>query len=113
FITRVTRLFRVTSDLSPDGRTRTYGVHGQLFFGSAEDFIDALDFREVVDKVMIDLSRAEILDVSGVQALDRAILKFRRGGAEVEITGMNEASRSLVDRVAAQHKPAPDELTQQ
>jgi sulfate permease, SulP family len=36
-----------------------------------------------------------------VQALDMAVLKFRRDGAEVEIVGMNEASETIVDRLAS------------
>jgi len=40
-----------------------------------------------------------------VQALDMAILKFRRDGAEVEVVGMNEATETLVDRLAIHDKP--------
>jgi SulP family sulfate permease len=46
-----------------------------------------------------------------VQALDMAILKFRRDGAEVEVVGMNEATETLVDRLAIHDKPgAMDKL---
>ena len=38
-------------------------------------------------------------------ALDRVVLKFRREGTEVELLGMNEASATLVDRLAAHDKP--------
>jgi SulP family sulfate permease len=34
-----------------------------------------------------------------------AVLKFRRDGAEVEIIGMNEASETIVDRLAIHDKP--------
>ena len=34
-----------------------------------------------------------------------AVLKFRRDGAEVEIVGMNEASATIVDRLAIHDKP--------
>jgi SulP family sulfate permease len=40
-----------------------------------------------------------------------AVLKFRRDGAEVEIIGMNEASETIVDRLAIHDKPgAMDKL---
>ena len=32
-----------------DGRTRTYRVSGQVFFASSDRFVDAFDFREVLD----------------------------------------------------------------
>ena len=95
-----------------DGRERTYRVEGQLFYGSVEDFMAAFDFREVLDTVILDVTGAHIWDISSVQALDMTVLKFRREGAEVRIVGMNEASETIVDRLAIQDKPgAMDRLT--
>ena len=112
FAAKIAQLFRVSSSATADGRVRTYVIEGQLFYGSVEDFMDAFDFREALDKVIIDVSRAHIWDISSVQALDMAVLKFRRDGAEVEIIGMNEASETLVDRLATHDKPgAMDRLT--
>ncbi|TJZ84426.1 SulP family inorganic anion transporter [Paracoccus hibiscisoli] len=112
FAAKIAQLFRIRSTLSADGRERTYVVEGQLFYGSAEDFANAFDFREAVEVVTIDVSGAHIWDISSVQALDMAILKFRRAGAEVRLIGMNEASETLVDRLAIHDKPgALDKLT--
>ena len=111
FAGKIAQLFRVTSMISADGRVRTYVIEGQLFYGSVEDFMNAFDFREALDKVVLDVSGAHIWDISSVQALDMAVLKFRRDGAEVEIRGMNAASETLVDRLAIHDKPgAMDKL---
>lgn len=111
FAWKIAQLFGVRSTLSDDGRTRTYIIEGQLFFASADDFMQSFDFREVLEKVVIDVSRAHIWDISSVAALDMAVLKFRRDGAEVEIIGMNEASETIVDRLAIHDKPgAMDKL---
>ena len=80
-------------------------VEGQLFYGSVEDFMDAFDFREALDRVVLDVSRAHIWDISSVQALDMVVLKFRREGAEVEVVGLNAASETIVDRLAIHDKP--------
>ncbi|MFP1644938.1 SulP family inorganic anion transporter [Pontitalea aquivivens] len=105
FAAKIAQLFRVTSTASADGRERTYVVEGQLFYGSVEDFMAAFDFREALDRVVIDVSRAHIWDISSVQALDMAVLKFRRDGAGVDIVGMNAASETIVDRLAVHDKP--------
>ncbi|MFC4723818.1 SulP family inorganic anion transporter [Glycocaulis abyssi] len=105
FAWRVSRNFAVSTLASEDGRERTYTVTGQLFFASSEDFMKAFDFKEVLDKVTIDLSAAHIWDLSSVAAIDMAVLKFRREGAEVELKGMNTASRTLVDRLGIHDKP--------
>ncbi len=109
FAGKVARLFRVTSTLSEDGRTRTYLVEGQLFFASADDFSAAFDVREKLDAVVIDVSRAHIWDISSVAALDGVVLKFRRAGAEVRLVGLNAASETIVDRLAIHDKPGAEE----
>ncbi len=105
FAGKIAQLFSVRTEISPDGRVRTYHVEGQLFYGSVEDFMAAFDFKEAPEQVVIDVSRAHIWDISSVQALDMAILKFRRDGAEVEVVGMNEATETLVDQLAIHDKP--------
>jgi len=111
FAGKIAQLFRVTSTLSPDGRERVYTVEGQMFYGSVEDFMAAFDFKESLERVTIDVSQAHIWDISSVQALDMAVLKFRREGAEVSITGMNAATETIVDKLALHDKPgAMDKL---
>ncbi|MDZ4311014.1 MAG: SulP family inorganic anion transporter [Cypionkella sp.] len=111
FAGKIAQLFNVTTNISKDGRVRTYVVEGQLFYGSVEDFMNAFDFKEALDKVIIDVSLAHIWDISSVQALDMAVLKFRRDGAEVEIVGMNAATETIVDKLAIHDKPgAMDQL---
>ena len=105
FAGKIAQIFRVTSALSADGRHRTYTVEGQVFFASSERFAASFDFREALEKVTIDVSAAHIWDISSVAALDMIVLKFRREGAEVEILGLNEASSTIVARLAEHDKP--------
>lgn len=84
---------------------REYQVVGQVFFTSADQFIGGFDFKEAVDKVTIDLTRAHFWDITAISSLDKVIIKFRREGADVNIVGLNEASATLVDRFAVHDKP--------
>ncbi len=105
FAWKIAQIFRVTSTLSEDGTARTYIVEGQVFFASADAFTRAFDFKEALEKVTIDIGRAHIWDISSVAALDMIILKFRREGAVVDLIGMNEASETIVDKLAIHDKP--------
>ena len=105
FAHKVGRVLRVDRSLSDDGRTRSYHVVGQVFFASAESLIGALDFKEVVDRVRIDVGRAHFWDLTAIAALDKLVLKFRREGAEVEVVGLDAASATLVDRLGLHDKP--------
>lgn len=111
FANKVGHFMLVTSDYDEESDTRTYRVVGQVFFSSSEKFIESFDFKEAVDNIVIDLSRAHFWDITAVGALDKAVIKFRREGAEVEIIGLNEASATIVDRFAVHDKPgAVDQL---
>lgn len=105
FAHKVGRVLRIDRSSSADGRVRTYTVVGQVFFASSETFTGAFDFKEVIDKVCIDVSRAHFWDITAVSALDKVVLKFKREGTEVEVRGLNEASATLVDRFAVHDKP--------
>jgi SulP family sulfate permease len=104
FAFKVSQLLGITSTLDAP-EERTYHVRGQLFFVSASTFADAFDFREVLQKVRLDVTHAHFWDLSAIAALDRVVLKFRREGAEVELVGLNEASKTLVLRIAQHDKP--------
>ena len=103
FARKVAQVIRITS--TRDGETRTYVVRGQVFFASSDTFIAAFDFKEVLAKVVIDVSASHFWDLSSVGALDKVVLKFRREGTEVEIFGMNEATATLVDQLGTHNKP--------
>lgn len=103
FATKVARFMAVSSELKDD--TRTYTVAGQVFFASSDRFMSHFDFREAVERVVIDVTHAHFWDITSVSALDRVVIKFRREGTEVEIKGMNDATRTLVDRFGVHDKP--------
>ncbi|HEX5306957.1 MAG TPA: SulP family inorganic anion transporter [Dyella sp.] len=105
FARKVGRVLHVGSALSTDERIREYRVTGQVFFASAESFTNTFDFREALDGVRIDVSRAHFWDLTAVNALDKVVLKFRREGTEVVVHGLNEASATLVDRLGVSDKP--------
>ncbi|HBG29675.1 MAG TPA: sodium-independent anion transporter, partial [Gammaproteobacteria bacterium] len=110
FAHKVGQILRITSLAEDEGHARTYTVFGQVFFASAERFINAFDYKEVIEQVRIDVSRAHFWDITAVSALDKVVLKFRREGTEVEVIGLNEASATLVDRFAIHDKDGADDF---
>ncbi|MDP1539425.1 MAG: SulP family inorganic anion transporter [Moraxellaceae bacterium] len=111
FANKIAHYLYVESTLSSDGSKRTYHVIGQVFFPSSEKFINSFDFKEAIDRVVIDLTRAHFWDVTSVAALDKVVIKLRRDGTVVDILGLNEASSTIVDRFGVHDKPdAADRL---
>jgi SulP family sulfate permease len=106
FAGKVSRLSRITSSLSDDGKVRTYFVEGQIFFASAAAFTDAIDVMEPVDRIVVDVTAAHFWDISAIGALDGVVMKARRHGRAVEIIGLNAASATMVERFALHKREA-------
>jgi SulP family sulfate permease len=110
FAHKVGQILRIRSLAEDEGRLRTYTVTGQVFFATADRFNDAFDFKEVIERVRIDVSRAHFWDITAVSALDKVVLKFRREGTDVEVVGLNEASSTLVDKFGVHDKDGAEDL---
>jgi SulP family sulfate permease len=110
FAQKVGRILKVSSRTEDEGRARTYEVSGQVFFASADRFANAFDYKEVLDTVRIDVSRAHFWDITAVSALDKVVMKFRREGTEVVVLGMNEASATMVDRFGVHDKDGAEDM---
>ena len=105
FAHKVTKFFGVASSRDEARSLRTYRVTGQIFFATAEAFHSAFDFREEDLKgVVIDLHASHFWDITGINALDRVVLKFRHHGIPVEVIGMNEATATMVERLGTHDK---------
>ncbi len=104
FAGKVARLVSVERRMSVDGLECAYAVRGQIFFASVESFLAGFDFDDRPARIVIDVSHAHFWDISAVGALDKAVLKMRRDGAEVTVIGLNEASATMIDRFALHDK---------
>ncbi|AKX45577.1 sulfate transporter [Thiopseudomonas alkaliphila] len=97
--------FMVVKPQQTENNVRVYQVTGQVFFASSDQFASAFDFKEAVDKVVIDLSHAHFWDITAVSSLDKVVIKFKRLGADVEIIGMTAATATIVDRFGVHNDP--------
>ena len=103
FAHKVQRLF--TLERTQEGDTATYRVSGQIFFASVHRFLEQMDTgSETARRVIIDMSKAHLWDISSVEALDKAVADLSKRGARVEVIGYNEASADIVDKFAEHDK---------
>ncbi|WP_370523230.1 STAS domain-containing protein [Brevundimonas sp. P7753] len=109
FMRKVGKTIVVTEVETPQEGVLRYRVSGQLFFASAELFIASFEHHGHPIQVEIDMSDAHLWDLTGVAAVDKVVFRYRRQGADVRVIGMNQAARTLVERVGRfekMHLPA-------
>ncbi|KAB0480065.1 SulP family inorganic anion transporter [Vibrio chagasii] len=82
----------------------THKVKGHVFFASSDAFVDLFDYDKATSLVTIDISEASFLDNTSVEALDKVVFKFRKKGAYVDVSGMDEVSAKLIFKHAMYHK---------
>lgn len=98
FVNKIARLMVVKQEMAE--AELGYQVIGQVFFASSEKFFESFDFTYAAEKVVIDLTRAHFWDMTAVAALEQVVLKYQRLGAEVSVIGLNEASKTVIDKFA-------------
>ena len=104
FASKISKV-RVEEKIDELAEKKIYHIHGQLFFASVTDFVNSFDYKEEgIKAVEIDLSDAHVWDDSGVGAVDKVIMKFRQNEIDVKVTGVNQESSQLIDRLAVYNK---------
>ncbi|MCJ8139253.1 SulP family inorganic anion transporter [Falsirhodobacter halotolerans] len=83
FAAKVSRMQRITRDGD------TYFVEGQVFFASADAFVEAFDPLAHDGPVTIDLSGANIWDITAAQAVAKVQDRFARHDLPVHVVGMH------------------------
>ena len=106
FANKISHFMYCEKSFEEASNTRIYKFVGQIFFNSADRFADAFDYREDVKNVIIDMSHAHFWDITAVYALDKAVIKLRNMGKNVEVVGQNQATRTIIDRFGIHDKPA-------
>ena len=100
---RMATQVRVDRDLVEDehgAATAVYTVHGELFFASSHDLATRFDYDDDPARVTIDVTGSHVWDASTVAALDGVRSSYAKRGTAVHIEGLNEASKSMHDRLS-------------
>ncbi|MEE0511435.1 MAG: SulP family inorganic anion transporter [Peptococcaceae bacterium] len=75
---------------------KVYYIKGCLFFASTEPLFHAFNFHDDAAIVIIDFSKARILDESAASSLKKIIERLEENGTKVQTRGADEKSRALV-----------------
>ncbi|MGV1754033.1 SulP family inorganic anion transporter [Agrobacterium sp. CG674] len=102
FTFKVARLLRVETAKDETAQRVTYRVSGQVFFASADVFVDAFDIEEANEmSVLIDISQAHFWDITAVAALEKVVDRYKQHDIPVTVVGVNEASATLIESLGS------------
>ncbi|MCM3782605.1 SulP family inorganic anion transporter [Neobacillus mesonae] len=98
FVAKISKLEVIKE--KDNGLEQLFKVKGQLFFASTTSFEKSFDLSVKDRKIVIDFSNSHVWDDSAVGAIDKVILKYRENNNEVRLTGLNETSQRMVNKLA-------------
>lgn len=100
FSFKVSNMLQVTHADDASTGQRTWRIKGQVFFASADALVERFDVLAVQGQpVCIDVSGAHFWDITAIGALDKVVQRLQQHGCTVELIGMDENSRRLVQRI--------------
>lgn len=105
FANKISHYMYVETKIDQEKSHREYIIHGQVFFNSASEFVRKFDYKEAIETITIELSKAHFWDISAVAALDKAVIKFRKEGKNVLVVGLNQATQTIVDKFGVHNNP--------
>ncbi|ACS99121.1 SulP family inorganic anion transporter [Paenibacillus sp. JDR-2] len=71
-----------------NGSTRTYRVHGQLFFASASELEERIEHDCEAEEVRIDLSGTKVWDHTANLAVRKTVDRLQKNGKQVTVVGV-------------------------
>ncbi len=100
FVRRMSALFKVEV-LARDADQVVYRLYGALFFGAAakvDVIVQDIESAPRGLKVVLDASQLIALDTTGLDALAQVLKAVELHAGTLQITGLNEQPRSLMER---------------
>jgi len=93
------RSARINAGSSQENGAKVYKISGEMFFASMAAFTELFDYAGDPDRIVIDFSGSHVWDHSGVTAIAKVVNKYQSLEKQVTITGLDQESQALVDRV--------------
>lgn len=79
--------------------SKVYTISGHIFFGSTAKCIEAFDYVEDPEKIVIDLQPSQVWDHAANAAISKVIARYQKLNKHVTIIGLNQESPSFMGKV--------------
>jgi SulP family sulfate permease len=78
-----------------------YELYGPLFFGSVQAFNEKFDVLNDPNEVIIDFSESRIVDMSGIEAVNKLTERYAKQGKKLHLRHLSEDCRRLLNKANA------------
>ena len=79
-----------------DQGVKHYEIFGPLFFASVAAFNEKFDVQNDPDEIIVDFSESRVVDMSGIEALNKLTERYRRVGKRMHLRHLSADCRQLL-----------------
>lgn len=84
-----------------DNGVKHYEIYGPLFFGSVTAFNEKFDVAADPAEVIIDFRESRVVDMSGIEALNRLTERYKNAGKTLHLRHLSEDCKLLLKNAAS------------
>ena len=77
---------------------KIYRIHGPLFFGSTDGFIELFDPKADPDLVVVDFAESRVVDQSALQAIEALAGKYEAQGKQLQLRHLSRDCHELLTK---------------
>ncbi|MCJ8333039.1 MAG: SulP family inorganic anion transporter [Epibacterium sp.] len=92
------RIHAVTRDSATEKGAKVYEIHGPLFFGSTDGFVELFDVASDPDVVIVDFAASRVVDQSALQAIETVAAKYEAEGKTLQLRHLSRDCHELLSK---------------
>jgi len=92
------RIHAVTRESHTAKGAKVYEIHGPLFFGSTDGFVELFEVEKDPDTVIVDFKESRVVDQSALQAIEAVALKYEDAGKQVMLRHLSRDCHQLLNK---------------
>lgn len=92
------RIHATTRQSTTEEGAKVYEIHGPLFFGSTDGFVELFDVAGDPETVIVDFAESRVVDQSALQAIEAIAEKYEAAGKTVMLRHLSRDCHRLLNK---------------
>ncbi|SFG61058.1 SulP family inorganic anion transporter [Sulfitobacter dubius] len=92
------RIHATTRESVTEKGAKVYEVHGPLFFGSSDGFVELFDVENDPEVVIVDFADSRVVDQSALQAIEAMAAKYEAAGKRLQLRHLSRDCHRLLNK---------------
>ncbi|WP_300062473.1 SulP family inorganic anion transporter [uncultured Roseobacter sp.] len=92
------RIYATTRESHTEKGAKVYEIHGPLFFGSSDGFMELFDVDSDPNCVIVDFAESRVVDQSALQAIEAIAAKYEAAGKTLMLRHLSRDCHRLLNK---------------